>query len=114
MQHALTSFNLPFAGNAKSKLNVTTLLVIAAALMLTIFAAHAANNNGAALQAAFTQLDDMVNGYGKQLLTVVGFAVALIGYMAANATSIVMKFVGFCIFAGVGLGAAVTVVGAVI
>lgn len=86
----------------------------ALALMLVAFGAGAATNNGTALQSAYTALNDMVNGYGKQLLTVMGFGVAAIGYMAANATSIIMKFVGFAIFLGVGLAAAVTLVGAVI
>lgn len=76
--------------------------------------ATAATNNGTPLQAAYNTLNDMVNGYGKQLLTVMGFGVAGIGYMATNATGIVMKFVGFAIFLGVGLAAAVALVGAVI
>jgi hypothetical protein len=78
------------------------------------FRVDAANNNGAALQTAYTALNDMVNGFGKQLLTVIGFAVAAIGYLAANATSVIMKFVGYAIFLGVGLAAAVGLVGAVI
>lgn len=83
-------------------------------LMLFAVAAWAANNNGVALQGAFNLINDIVGGFGKQLLTVLGFAVAALGYMATNATSIVMKFVGFAVFLGVGLAAAIGVVGAVI
>lgn len=86
----------------------------ALALVLMALNAGAATNTGTALQGAYTALDDMINGYGKQLLTVVGFAVAAIGFIAANATSVIMKFVGYAIFLGVGLAGAVTIVGAVI
>jgi hypothetical protein len=98
------------------RINANLLWVVlgAMALMLLALNVGAATNTGTALQAAYTQLDDMINGYGKQLLTVVGFAVAAIGFIAANATSVIMKFVGYAIFLGVGLAGAVTVVGAVI
>lgn len=86
----------------------------ALALMVLALNVHAATNTGTALQGAYDQLNNMINGYGKQLLTVVGFAVAAIGFIAANATSVIMKFVGYAIFLGVGLAGAVTVVGAVI
>lgn len=109
MQSAIKSLSF---SNQRS--NLSTLAVVGLALALAVLGAHAATNTGTALQAAYNQLNDMVNGYGKQLLTVCGFGVALIGYMAANATSIVMKFVGFCIFGGVGLGAAITVMGALV
>lgn len=83
-------------------------------LILIAFSAGAATTTGTALLTAYTALNDMINGYGKQLLTVIGFAVAAIGYIAANATSVIMKFVGYAIFLGVGLAAATTLVGAVI
>ncbi|MCW5632767.1 MAG: hypothetical protein KIT17_05460 [Rubrivivax sp.] len=88
--------------------------LFALALLGAAFAALAAGTGGTALQAAYTAVNDMVGGYGKQLLTVIGFAVAAIGYMATNATGVVMKFIGFAIFLGVGLAAAVGLVGAVI
>ncbi len=56
----------------------------------------------------------MVNGYGKQVLTLIGFAVAAIGFIASNATSVIMKFVGYAIFLGVGLAGAITLVGATV
>ena len=93
---------------------VTPALMFALALMVLAFTAISANNNGVALQAAYNTLNDMVNGFGKQLLTVMGFIVAAIGFIASNATSVIMKFVGYAIFLGVGLAAAVTLVGAVI
>ncbi|OYV02272.1 MAG: hypothetical protein CFE45_01060 [Burkholderiales bacterium PBB5] len=97
-------------------MSTTTLWVVLGAIALMILAlnAGAASSTGTALSGAYTQLNDMVNGYGKQLLTVVGFAVAAIGFIAANATSVIMKFVGYAIFLGVGLAGATTVVGAVI
>ncbi len=92
----------------------TAALMLALALLALAFTAVAANNGGVALQAAYTTLNDMVNGFGKQLLTVIGFAVAAIGFIASNATSVIMKFVGYAIFLGVGLAGAVALVGAVI
>lgn len=83
-------------------------------LLMLAGMAMAAGTGGVALQAAYTAVDDMVNGYGKQLLTVMGFAVAAIGYMAANSTGVVMKFIGFAVFLSVGLAAAVGLVGALV
>ena len=97
-----------------SSRRVTAALMLALALMFLAFTAIAANNGGVALQAAYNTLNDMVNGFGKQLLTVIGFAVAAIGFIASNATSVIMKFVGYAIFLGVGLAGAVALVGAVI
>lgn len=109
----MTSF--PFALRAP-RLNAPLMWAAfgAVALMLLALDAGAATNTGTALQAAYSALNDMINGYGKQLLTVLGFAVAAIGFIAANATSVIMKFVGYAIFLGVGLAGAITVVGAVI
>jgi hypothetical protein len=84
------------------------------ALLVLTFDAGAAGTSGTALQSAYTALNDMVNGYGKQLLTVIGFAVAAIGFIASNATSVIMKFVGYAIFLGVGLAGATSLVGAVV
>lgn len=83
-------------------------------LLVVAFSAGAAGTGGTALQAAYTTFNDMVNGYGKQLLTSIAFALALIGWFASNSTGVILKFVGFAIFAGVGLTAAVGLVGAVI
>jgi hypothetical protein len=89
-------------------------LAFAVLLLMVAGFALAAGTGGSALQAAYTSVNDMIGGYGKQLLTVIGFAVAAIGYMATNATGVVMKFIGFAIFLGVGLAAAVGLVGATI
>jgi hypothetical protein len=89
-------------------------LAIGLAMLLAILGAGAATNDGTALQAAFDTLNEMANGYGKQILTLMGFVVAAIGYIATNASSVVMKFIGYAIFLGAALGAAITLVGAVI
>ncbi|CAD5366881.1 conserved membrane hypothetical protein [Rubrivivax sp. A210] len=110
MTTRLTRHNLP-------AMNSPLLWALPAALAVLLMLGHpafAATNTGTALQAAFTSLNDMVNGYGKQLLTVIGFGVAAIGYIAANATSVIMKFVGYAIFLGVGLAAATTLTGAIV
>jgi len=40
--------------------------------------------------------------------------IAAIGYIATNASGVVMKFIGYAIFLGAALSAAVTLVGAVV
>ena len=94
--------------------NLLYMLLAVAALYLLAFQVGAANNTGLALKPAFDILDGIVNGYGKQLLFVLGFAVAGITYMVANTTSVIMKFVGYAIFLGVALAGGLTLVGAVI
>jgi hypothetical protein len=91
-----------------------TYLMLGFALMLAAVFAGAATNDGVALQAAFETLDEMANGYGKQILTLMGFVMAAIGYIATNAAGVVMKFIGYAIFLGAALGAAIALVGAVI
>jgi hypothetical protein len=93
-------------------LHLSALLVLA--LLALTFDAGAAGVTGTALKDAYDALNAMVNGYGKQLLTVIGFAVAAIGFIASNATSVIMKFVGYAIFLGVGLAGATSLVGAVV
>lgn len=93
---------------------VGTYLLLGIAMLMAMFAATAATNDGTALQAAFDTLDGMANGYGKQILTLMGFVMAAIGYIATNAAGVVMKFIGYAIFLGAALGAAITLVGAVI
>ena len=94
-----------------SSLHLSALVV---ALLVLTFDAGAAGVTGTALKDAYDALNAMVNGYGKQLLTVIGFAVAAIGFIASNATSVIMKFVGYAIFLGVGLAGATSLVGAVV
>jgi hypothetical protein len=93
---------------------LTTYLAFGIALLMAAVMASAATNEGTALQAAFETLDEMANGYGKQILTLMGFVMAAIGYIATNAAGVVMKFIGYAIFLGAALGAAITLVGAVI
>jgi hypothetical protein len=87
------------------------LLIAGVAAALT---AHAAGNTGTALQGAFEELNAMVNGYGKQILILMGFTIAAISYIATNAAGVVMKFIGYAIFLGAALAAAITLVGAVV
>jgi hypothetical protein len=89
-------------------------LAFASVLLLTMFCAGAATDDGIALQEAFDTLDEMVNGFGKQILTLVGFALAAIMFMNVNAAGVIMKFVGFGIFLGAGYGAIVTMAGALV
>lgn len=112
----MTSLTLALRAPRLPRLSATLMWATLAVLALLILAfdVGAATNTGTALQAAYNSLNDMINGYGKQLLTVIGFGVAAIGFIAANATSVIMKFVGYAIFLGVGLAGAVTLVGAVI
>jgi hypothetical protein len=44
-------------------------------------------NTGTELQAAFTSLNGMVGGYGKQIMVLVGFFLGAIGIMLAQAAS---------------------------
>ena len=89
-------------------------MLIGLALLFAAALAGAATNEGTALQAAYEALDELANGYGKQILTLMGFIVTAIAYLAANAASVVMKFIGYAIFLGAAFGAAITLVGAVI
>ena len=107
--HTLSS---PFKGISRT--HVTWLALALTIALLGAFDLHAATNKGVALQAAYTSLDDMANGYGKQILTLMGFIVAAIGYIATNASGVVMKFIGYAIFLGAAFTAAIALVGAVI
>lgn len=89
-------------------------IVLAITCTIAALGVHAATNEGTALQAAYDSLNQMANGYGKQILTLMGFVIAAIGYIATNASGVVMKFIGYAIFLGAALGAAVTLVGATI
>ncbi len=93
---------------------MTFAVVLAVTCMVATLSAHAATNEGTALQAAYDSLNAMANGYGKQILTLMGFVIAAIGYIATNASGVVMKFIGYAIFLGAALGAAITLVGATI
>ena len=107
-----TTRRLPaFKLNRQQAIN---LLLLAAVALLAAFSATAATNDGTALQAAFETLDGMANGYGKQILILMGFVICGIAFLATNAAGVVMKFIGYAIYLGAGLGAAITLVGAVV
>jgi len=106
----------PLGAHARAtKRNLVLLGAVLAILSLVAaVGVQAAGNTGTALKDAFTELNDMVNGYGKQILTLMGFTIAAIGYIATNASGVVMKFIGYAIFLGAALAAAITLVGAVV
>jgi len=116
----VASARFSLSASARSALSVSSLsrsalfVLALMAMMALTFDAGAAGVTGTALKDAYDALNAMVNGYGKQLLTVIGFAVAAIGFIASNATSVIMKFVGYAIFLGVGLAGATSLVGAVV
>jgi hypothetical protein len=88
--------------------------IAALAMLAAIQGANAAGVTGAALKPAFDAVNAIVGGYGKQLLVLVGFVAAGFSILASNAASAMLKFIGYTIFLGVGLGIAVVVSGAVI
>lgn len=82
--------------------------------MLIIEGAVAATTTGAALKPAFDTLNDIANGYGKQLLVLVGFVSAAFALLAVNAAAGILRFIGYVIFLAVALGAGLTLSGALI
>ena len=114
MSHSACSFSHGLLRPVGSRIDRWTVFLVILALTMVDLGAGAATNDGTSLQGAFTTLDEMANGYGKQILTLMGFVMAAIGYIATNAAGVVMKFIGYAIFLGAALGAAVTLVGAVI
>ena len=107
--HALTLRQFSFPARA-----VSTVALAALIALIVVFGAIAATTNGTALKPAFDMLNDIVGGYGMQLLVLVGFVAAAFAVMAVNATGAILKFIGFVIFLAVGLGAALALSGAVI
>jgi hypothetical protein len=106
-------FNFKLSGLFKNKTFLMMVFALAVSL-LAILSATAAGTTGVALQGAYDQLDDLANGYGKQIMTLMGFVICAVGYFGANSASAVFKFVGYAIFLGAGLGGAITLVGAVV
>ncbi|HQR19506.1 MAG TPA: hypothetical protein PKV98_01480 [Burkholderiaceae bacterium] len=107
--HALSLRQFSFPTRAAS-----TFVAAALIALLVAFAATAATTTGTALKPAFDMLNDIVGGYGMQLLVLVGFVAAAFAVMAVNATGAILKFIGFIVFLAVGLGAAMALSGAVI
>ncbi|KGM38737.1 hypothetical protein JY96_21465 [Aquabacterium sp. NJ1] len=105
------SFNLNLASFKKAATITFVVMLVLAALMSL---GHAAGTTGTALKPAFDLLNDITNGYGKQLLVLIGFVAAGLAMLAAQAMGAVMKFIGFIVFLAAGLGAAVTLSGALI
>lgn len=105
----------PMAMRARATRHVAIALTVFLTLaVVATGAAIAAGTTGVALKAAFDMLNDIAAGYGRQLLVLIAFVVAAVGWWAVNATSIILKFIGYIIFLGVALGAAMTLSGAVV
>lgn len=98
---------------AQNRFSLLAMLAFALALMAPM-AVQAAGTTGTELLPAFNTLNNMVGGYGKQIMVIVGFFLGAIGIMVAQAASALMKFVGYAIFLGTGLTAAITVSGSMI
>jgi len=96
------------------KKHAATALMVILAIMCLMQLTHAATTTGTALKPAFDALNDLTNGYGKQMLVLIGFVGAGLAMLAAQAMGAVMKFIGYIVFLAVGLGAAVTLSGALI
>jgi hypothetical protein len=115
---ALAMFSAPVQSlrslQSTSSSQRTWLALGLATLMLVAFSAIAATNTGTSLQGAFNLVNDIVNGYGKQLMFVLGFAVAMVGFMVQNTTGTIMKFIGFAIFLGTALSSGLGLVGALV
>lgn len=94
--------------------SAVALALIAVLALMTAFGANAAGTTGAALKPAFDAINDIANGYGKQLLVLVGFVAAAFAVLAANAASAILKFIGYIIFLAVGLTAALALSGALV
>ncbi len=112
---ALTFFRIPsFNLSAKAMNMFAMCLIVALGCMAALGDVSAATSTGTALKPAFDALNDIANGYGKQLLVLMGFIAAGFAVLAANAASAVLKFIGYIVFLSVGLAAALTLSGAVI
>lgn len=114
---ALSFFLVPTLRMPALKINWTALafaLISVLAFLAAMQGANAAGVTGAALKPAFDAVNDIVGGYGKQLLVLVGFVAAGFSILASNAASAMLKFIGYIIFLGVALGIAVVVSGAVV
>lgn len=97
-----------------SKRRTALLLALAITLSALATVATAAGVTGAALKPAFDAINDIVGGYGKQIIVIVAFVAAVLGAMALNATGAILKFLGIILFLSFGLGVALTLSGAVI
>lgn len=91
---------------------LTFWMLTALVLVAASFAAFAAGNGGAALQAAYDQVNDMASGYGKQLIILIGFIMTLLAWYSSNSSGPILRFIGLAIFASVGLAAALAIAGA--
>jgi len=114
---AISTLRSPLAvPRAGTTFNWTFLAFVLIAVLscLAVFSVQAAGVTGVALKPAFDAINDIANGYGKQLLVLVGFVAAAFAVLAANAASAIMKFIGYIIFLAVGLTAALALSGAVI
>lgn len=114
---AISNFRAPAFRMPAINVNWTMLafiLIGALSLIAAMTGAQAAGTTGTALKPAFDALNDIVGGYGKQVLILVGFIACAFAVLASQATGAILKFIGFIIFLSVGLTAAVGLSGAVI
>lgn len=113
--HSIPNFRAPLLRMpAFDWSNLAFGLIAALAMLAAMTGADAAGVTGTALKPAFDILNDIVGGYGKQLLVLVGFVAAAFAVLASNAASAILKFIGYIIFLGVALTAAIALSGAVI
>jgi hypothetical protein len=89
------------------------LLVLFAMLAIT-GVAQAAGTTGTVLQPTYNLLNDLANGYGKQIIILVGFVAAMLALVALRGFAPILGYIGFAIFAGVGLALGLGVAGALI
>lgn len=111
---SLSTASIAPVTNKTDRKRLVMLALLTTVILMFAAGAFAAGNTGTALQAAYDSLNDLAGGYGKQILTLMGFVIAAVGYLGANSSSAVFKFVGYAIFLGAGLGGAVTLAGSVI
>jgi hypothetical protein len=89
-------------------------LIGASAMLAGANMAQAATNTGTVLAPTYTLLDDLAGGYGKQIIILIGFLAAMISLVSLRGFAPILGYIGFVIFAGVGLALGVGVGGAVI
>jgi len=98
----------------KKLLSKVNAFLAVGSLMLLAEAANAAGTTGTVLQPTYQLLDDLANGYGKQIIILTGFIAAMIALVALRGFTPMLGYIGFVIFAGVGLALGVGVAGAMI
>ncbi len=83
-------------------------------LMMSNVAMAADTTKGTVLKTTYDTLNDLIGGYGKQLIMVIAFTGALITLATLKGMQAVVSFVGVAVFASVGLAVATGIAGALI